>query len=93
MSHSLTDETAAYYRRSIRTLENWTGCPLTADTLTDQVVNAALARLVREGRSPHYARSLKSGVLAVWRDMADAGVAPWPRRIRPIRSGPPTIRV
>lgn len=93
LSHTLTDETAAYYRRSIRTLENWTGCTLTAETLTDQTVNAALAKLIEAGRSPHYARSLKTGVLAVWRDMADAGMAPWPRRIRSIRSGPPAVRI
>ncbi len=93
LSHAITDETAAGYRRSIRNLQRWSGAELTAETLRDDLVNRALMALLRAGRSPHYARSLKSGVLAVWRDMADAGLCEHPRRIRPIRSGAPKILV
>ncbi len=93
LSHDLTDETVAYYRRAIRTLENWIGEPLTTASISDGLVNGALQKLIQSGRSPHYARSLKTAVLATWRDWADAGHVEYPRRIRPIRSGPPAIKI
>lgn len=93
LRHEITPDTTAYYRRSIRALEHWAGEPMTVETIRDDLVNGAILKMIRAGRSPHYARSLKAGVLAVWRDWADAGVVDYPRRIRPIRSGPLDVRI
>jgi len=93
LSHDLAEDTIANYRRAIRRLEKWIGYPLTTETLTDAAVNAGLQRLLKAGRSPHYARSLKSSILALWRDWADAGQVDYPRRIRPIRSGAIDVRI
>jgi integrase len=88
LSHEISESTAAHYRQSIHNAERFAGQPLTSATISDLVVNGALAAILKAGRSPEYARSVKSGVMAVWRDMADAGLVDYPRKIRPIRSRP-----
>jgi len=93
LSHDVTTETAALYRRAIGIVGRWAGADLTAGTISDDLVNRALVALIHGGRSPHYARSLKTAVAAVWRDMADAGLCAPPRRLRKIRTYPPQFTV
>lgn len=93
LRHDISEETAAFYRRSIATFERWTGCVLGPETCDETVVNSGLKRMIDAGRSPHYVRSVRTGVLTIWRDMADAGRCGPPGRIRPVRLGVPIVEV
>lgn len=84
-SHDITEETAAYYRRSVRVAEGWHGAPLTLDNLSDRIVNSIVVSMLESGRSPNYVRSIQQALLALWRDAAVADMCRPPRRIRTIR--------
>lgn len=93
LSHDMTSETATLYRRLIGIAGRWAGTTLTSCTISDDLLNRALVDLIKSGRSPHYARSVKTAVGAVWRDMAAAGLCDPPRRLRRIRTDPPQFTV
>lgn len=89
LARGITDDTAAQYRRAIHTVGRHAGEPLFTRTISDKQVNQALAQMARQGRSPHYLRSVRAAVVAVWRDAAEAGHCSPPGRIRTIRTTPP----
>lgn len=85
LSHPIRDESAAFYRRCITTIEKWAGCELTVETISDAAVNRGLLAMERQALSPSYLRGIRAGVLAVWRDAAAEGLCGPPRRIRSVR--------
>lgn len=93
LSHQVSEETARMYERSIRIAGNWAGDRLPLAGMCDRRLNSALVAMQEAGRSTDYIRSIKSGVLCVWRDAADAGQCDPPRKIRRLRAlvKPPAI--
>jgi hypothetical protein len=89
LRRDIPDATASQYRWAIHTIGRHAGEPLSTRTISDDQVNRALLSLQRAGRSPHYLRSVKAAVVAVWRDAADSGYCQPPGRIRTIRTTPP----
>ena len=84
-SHTISPTTTKGYCASMRAAGNWAGMELTTENICDQVLNSLMMRMEASKRAPDYIRSIKSAVLAIWRDAADSDMCPPPRKIRPIR--------
>ena len=93
LSHEASRETIEMYRKSIRVAEKWAAHSFVIANMCDTSLNGALAAMQDAGRSPDYIRSVKSAVLCIWRDAADAGMCDQPRKIRRLcsRVKPPII--
>ena len=85
-THTITPATIKGYCTSMRAAGNWANMELTTENICDQVLNTIIMTMEASKRSPHYIRSLRSAVLAIWRDAADSGMCEPPRKIRTTRS-------
>ena len=82
----LEPNSVGYYKRVVNQLHRWNDGPVTLDRLTSELVNDFFAFLREEGKTPGYRRSLRTGILALWRYAASEGDAPHaPRTIARIR--------
>lgn len=78
LENDLEPTTEAWYRRIVRVFCEWYGGDVPADALTPETLSRFL-RDKRDGHSSHYCKSLRSGLLAVLREVVDG------RKVRTVR--------
>lgn len=83
--HDLAPGTRAWYRRIVGVFCQWAGPAVTVDQFNGEQISRLLAEKGAAGRSPHYIKSLRNGLVAILRNIR--GDEPI-ERIRGVRTPP-----
>lgn len=81
----LSSETMAWYRRAVSVYCGWAGHDVQLSEFNGEQISRMLADKQKAGRSPHYVKSLRNGLVALLREIR--GNAPV-ERVRSIKTPP-----
>lgn len=82
-SRGLRDSSIAYFRRCLSQLDRFLGRPATVHDLDADTVNRWLWSL--RSKAPHYRRSLRTAIVALWRFAAELHLTPNCARVAQVR--------